>query len=406
MELIEDVFKAYYDARKGKRNSTNQLRFEMNLEENLVELYHEIKERRYQVGRSICFMVDYPVKREVFAADFKDRIVHHLLFNYISPIYERIFIDDCYSCRKGKGNLYGIKRLEKHIRSCSLNYTQDCYILKLDLAGYFMNINRQKLYDILVRILNKYKDFPMPNGIHWGDSDEFDLVMYLLPIVIMNDPVKNCYRKGSLSEWEGLPPNKSLFHSPEGCGIPIGNLTSQLFSNVYLNQFDQFVKRTLCMKHYGRYVDDFYLVHADKRFLLSLVPLIRDYLWNELDITLHPKKIVLQSYQKGVVFLGAVVKPYRTYIHNRATRKFKNELYLWEKRLANTPDPPKSMLLQMRASINSYLGIMRHFRTMNLKRRILENRPFLYKYGYFNNRMEKYILLKEHLIKKSYPFEP
>ena len=397
MELIEDVFKAYYDARKGKRNSANQLRYEMNLEENLVGLYHEIKERHYQVGRSICFMVDYPVKREVFAADFRDRIVHHLLFNYISPIYERIFIDDCYSCRKGKGTLYGVRRLEKHIRSCSLNYTRDCYILKLDLAGYFMNINRQKLYDIMMKTLNKYEYLVMPDGIHWGDSDEFELVKYLLPLVIMNDPVKNCFRKGSWSEWEGLPPSKSLFHSPEGYGLPIGNLTSQLFSNIYLNEFDQYVKRTLCMKHYGRYVDDFFIVHTDKRFLLSLVPVIREYLRENLDITLHPKKIVLQPYQKGINFLGAVVKPYRTYIHNRAKRKFKNELYLWEKKLANNPNPSKYLLLQMRASINSYLGIMQHFRTMNLKRRILSDRPLIYKYGYFNNRMEKYILLKENL---------
>ncbi|WP_455628874.1 reverse transcriptase domain-containing protein [Parabacteroides chinchillae] len=397
MELIEDVFKAYYDARKGKRNSANQLRYEMNLEENLVGLYHEIKEHRYQVGRSICFMVDYPVKREVFAADFRDRIVHHLLFNYISPIYERIFIDDCYSCRKGKGTLYGVRRLEKHIRSCSLNYTRDCYILKLDLAGYFMNINRQKLYDIMMKTLNKYEYLVMPDGIHWGDSEEFELVKYLLPLVIMNDPVKNCFRKGSWSEWEGLPPSKSLFHSPEGYGLPIGNLTSQLFSNIYLNEFDQYVKRTLCMKHYGRYVDDFFIVHTDKRFLLSLVPVIRDYLRENLDITLHPKKIVLQPYQKGINFLGAVVKPYRTYIHNRAKRKFKNELYLWEKKLANNPNPSKYLLLQMRASINSYLGIMQHFRTMNLKRRILSDRPLIYKYGYFNNRMEKYILLKENL---------
>lgn len=108
MDLIEDIFKAYFDARRGKRNSVNQLRFEMNLEENLVALYREVADRRYQVGRSICFMVTYPVKREVFAADFRDRIVHHLLFNYISPIFERVFIDDCYSCRKTKVHYSGL----------------------------------------------------------------------------------------------------------------------------------------------------------------------------------------------------------------------------------------------------------------------------------------------------------
>lgn len=211
MDLIEDIFKAYFDARRGKRNSVNQLRFEMNLEENLVALYHEVAERRYQVGRSICFMVTYPVKREVFAADFRDRIVHHLLFNYISPIFERTFINDCYSCRKNKGTLFGIKRLDKHIRSCSHNFTKDCYVLKLDLQGYFMNINRSILYESILKILNRYGYLEMPGGIHWEDSEEFELVKYLLPLIVFNDPTQNCVRRGEVSDWEGLPPSKSLF---------------------------------------------------------------------------------------------------------------------------------------------------------------------------------------------------
>ena len=127
-------------------------------------------------------MVDYPVKREVFAADFRDRIIHHLLFNYISPIFERVFINDCYSCRKGRGTLYGIKRLDKHIRSCSQNYAQDCYVLKLDLQGYFMNINRQVLFDLVRKTLDKYGYLEMPDGIHWEDSEECELVNYLLPL--------------------------------------------------------------------------------------------------------------------------------------------------------------------------------------------------------------------------------
>lgn len=394
MELIEDIFQAYFDARKGKRNSNNQLRFELNLEENLVALYHEIKERRYVVGRSISFIVTYPVKREVFAADFRDRIVHHLLFNYISPLFERVFIDDCYSCRIGKGTLYGINRLEKHIASCSQNYTRDCYILKLDLRGYFMNINRRKLYNAIQAVLRKYGYLTLPNGIHWEDSEEFELVSYLLPLIVFNDPVVNCYRKGPISDWDGLPPSKSLFHSPPGCGLPIGNLTSQLFSNIYLTPFDQYVKRNLGIKHYGRYVDDFFLVHEDKELLKSLIPVMRAFLWNQLEVTLHPDKVDLQHYKHGVVFLGVVVKPYRKYLHNRAKGKFMNDIYQWEKRLTGRPEPPKSLLLEMRASINSYLGIMQHFRCMNLKRKVFASCSQLYKYGYFNNGMEKYILVK------------
>lgn len=130
----------------------------------------------------------------------------------------------------------------------------------------------------------------MPDGIHWEDSEEYELVKYLLPLVVFNDPTLNCVRRGDVADWEGLPPSKSLFHSPQGCGLPIGNLTSQLFSNIYLTPFDNYVKRELGIKHYGRYVDDFFLVHEDKEVLKSLIPEIRNYLWNTLGVTLHPKR--------------------------------------------------------------------------------------------------------------------
>lgn len=400
MDLIEDIFKAYFNARCGKRNSANQLRFELNLEENLVALYHDIKERRYQIGRSMCFMVNYPVKREVFAADFRDRIVHHLLFNYISPIFERTFIDDCYACRKGKGTLYGIKRLDKHIRSCSKNYTRDCYVLKLDLQGYFMNINRQFLYDAILQTLHRYGYLELSSGIHWEDSEEAELVAYLLPLIVFNDPTQKCIRRGELSDWDGLPLSKSLFHSPPGHGLPIGNLTSQLFTNIYLTPFDNYVKRMLGMKHYGRYVDDFFLVHEDKEVLKALIPEIRNYLWDTLSVKLHPNKISLQHYKNGVEFLGGVVKPGRIYIQNRAKRKFIANIYYWDNYLCTDRAPPQSLLLEMRSSVNSYLGLMQHFCTLNLKRRILQKHPHIFRYGYFTNRYGKYLL---HLLRPALP---
>lgn len=132
------------------------MKFEINYEHNLIGLYGEIIARSYQIRPSICFVVDKPVKREIFAADFRDRVVHHLVCGYINPIFERVFIHDSYSCRKGKGTLFGIRRLEKHIRSCSKNYTSDCYILKLDLQGYFMSIKRELLLQKLVALLERY----------------------------------------------------------------------------------------------------------------------------------------------------------------------------------------------------------------------------------------------------------
>lgn len=310
-KLLTDLFNAYYDARQNKRNSMSQLRFEMRLEENLIELYHEIEERRYHVGRSICFITDIPVKREIFAADFRDRVVHHLLCNYVGPLFERTFITDSYSCRKGMGTHFGIGRLEHHIRSCSNNFSRQCFLLKLDIRGYFMNINRRKLYDIIAERLMRFATRKVHADETWGQLLDYDLILYLIREIVFNDPTKNCQIRGNRNQWVGLPPSKSLFHTPDGCGLPIGNLTSQLFSNVYLSKLDDFVKRTLRVKHYGRYVDDFFIVGTDRAKLMQLVPVIRNFLKEELGLMLHPDKIYLQEVTKGVNFLGANIKPYQ-----------------------------------------------------------------------------------------------
>ncbi len=114
----------------------------MNYESNLLALHDDIESRTYRIQKSICFINFKPVQREIFAAEFRDRVVHHLIYNYIAPIYEKGFIYDSYSCRKGKGTHFGINRIKKFIRSCSKNYTTDCYILKLDIKGYFMAMNK------------------------------------------------------------------------------------------------------------------------------------------------------------------------------------------------------------------------------------------------------------------------
>lgn len=364
MSLLEDVFVAYYDARRNKRNTMNQLRFEYQLETNLIELYEEIKERRYVVGRSVCFLVRRPVLREVFAADFRDRVVHHLLFNYINPVFDRMFIADSYACRKGKGTLYGIRRLEKHIRSCSRNYTRPCYVLKLDLQGYFMHISRQKLHGIIMNAMEKYGRGKTEDGLYIKNTEEYQTAVYLIECIVSYNPVTGCLCKGDRDGWRVLPRNKSLFYSPQGCGLPIGNLTSQLFSNIYLNLFDQYVKRVLHVKHYGRYVDDFYVVHAQRRYLSSLLAPLGDMLSRQLGLTLHPRKIQLTDYRRGVNFTGAVLKPYRTYVSGRTYGQFGMSMYRWEKCLADSGDyPSRALLEKVRATLNSYLGLLMHFKS-------------------------------------------
>ncbi len=250
--LIEDLFRAYFGARKNKRNTINALQFEYDFERRLFELQEELSTRTYSPMPSICFVNQYPVKREVFAADFRDRVVHHLIYNYIYHICERLFIYDSYSCRPKKGTLLGIKRLDHHIRSCSQNYQKDCYILKLDISGYFMNLDKAILYRILENIAANYRKEI--------EREEIDLsfLLFLIRRVIFDDPTRHCRIKGRKSDWQDLPKDKSLFYSAPGTGLPIGNLTSQLFSNVYLNAFDHYVKYHLGCKHYGRYVDDFF----------------------------------------------------------------------------------------------------------------------------------------------------
>lgn len=306
--LLTDLFFAYYCARQNKRSSPSQVRFERNLAENLMDLYRDISDGRYKVGRSMCFVIKDPVLREVFAASFRDRVVHHLLFNWLSPIFERGFIYDSYSCRKGKGTGLGVERLMHHVRSCSDNYSKPCFILKLDIEGYFMSINRNKLYEMISCKLVSYAE-------HHPCPFDLNLALRLLSLIIFNDPTKGCYRKGVPSDWDRIPKSKSLFHASECCGLPIGNLTSQLFSNIYLSVFDDFVKRELKFKHYGRYVDDFYLVSESKEDLLSAIPKIRTFLFKELGLRLHPRKIHLTTAGKGVRFLGKMFKPGRFFVH-------------------------------------------------------------------------------------------
>lgn len=383
-KLLTDVFQAYYDARENKRNTLSQLRFEMNLEENLMDLYHEIAERRYRVGRSICFMTNVPVKREIFAADFRDRVVHHLLCNYVGPLFERTFITDSYSCRKGMGTHFGIGRLEHHIRSCSNNYQWKCYLLKLDIQGYFMNINRQILFDIITQKLDRFANRKAYDGKTWSQVIDYDLVRYLSHEIVFNDPTENCEVRGTQRQWVGLPPSKSLFHTPDGCGLPIGNLTSQLFSNVYLSKLDDFVKRTLRVKHYGRYVDDFFIVGTDRAKLMQLVPVIRNFLKEELGLMLHPDKIYLQEVTKGVNFLGANIKPYRRYLVNKTKRRINRQM-------RSAVYRPSRLMV---ATVNSYLGYMRHLSCQNYIRKLVERNQWLLERGRFTPYYKKFIPFK------------
>lgn len=357
-----DLFVAYYDCRRHKRNTCNAMNFELELESNLDWLYRDVLQGNYTIGRSCAFIVDHPVKREIFAADFRDRIIHHYIIAKLEPIFERLFIYDSYSCRKGKGTHFGVGRMDHFMRSCSENYTRDCYVLKLDIQGFFMSIRKEILHSKIEKMISK----------HYRGFDK-QLLQDLCRQVIMHNPVPECLVKGSRNDWNGLPESKSLFRSGGRIGLPIGNLTSQMFANMYLNDFDHFVKRTLKVKYYGRYVDDCAFIAPDRAELKEIIVAVREYLTDTLGLTIHPRKIYLQHYSKGFHFTGVIIKPYRKYVGkrirrsmNRAFRENYRQMYVLD----------NEQFAQKRehwlASINSYLGISKHYNSYRFRMKLCE----------------------------------
>lgn len=383
---LEDVFKAYYNCRKNKRGKIDCLEFDIDYEEKLIQLWEEIKREDYQISPSSIFIVEKPVKREICAATFRDRVVHHLIIMKLEDLFEREFIYDSYSCRKGKGTHFGINRLDKHIRSLSHNYQKETYVLKLDIKSYFMSIDRDILLAKLHKfIYDKYK------------GQDIKKIIYLSNLVINNDVTKNCILKSSFNKWSDLPKSKSLFHSKSNCGLAIGNYTSQIFSNFYLNSFDHFVKSELKIKNYGRYVDDFFILSNSKERLKHLIPKIKKYLNDFLKLDIHGKKIYLQNINHGVEFLGTFIKPWRTYI----TPRVKNNIYLAIKDINQyfvNDDVSYENIIKIRDVLNSYLGILAHYNTYKLRLKFMSNiNPSFFNFFKTSINLEKVAITLTHI---------
>lgn len=369
--LLMDLYAAFLCAKRHKGSKPYVKRFERHLMQNLTELRDTLWDRTYKPAPSSCFIIERPKKREVFAAQFRDRVVHHLYYNYTHELYEHTFIADSYSCIPGRGTHYGIQRLADHIRRASQNYTKTCYVMKLDIRGYFMHIDRHRLLEIATQSLEKMSART--------DIADKELLLWLTREIILLDPNKNCRIIGSEDDWTGLDPAKSMRFVNSGKGMPIGNLTSQLFSNVYLNEFDQFMKRTLHCRHYGRYVDDAYVVSTDKEWLLSLVPDIKRFLSERLGLTLHMGKLTVTDTRYGVEFLGAFVKPYRTYASNACLRRM-------ERNIRNMRTHDGDAVCR---SVNSFLGVLSHHKTYRIRRAMFLREKFL-KIGTFDMDMKTF----------------
>jgi len=277
---FEKLYRAYLDCRKNKRSTVNALKFEWNLERNLFQLQKELEAGTYKPGRSICFAIKDPSPREIFAADFRDRVVHHFLINEIEEIGERKFIFDTFSCRKNKGTHLAVRRLKGFIRKATKNYTKKAFYAQLDISGFFMAIDHNILHRLFEKLILEQN-----KPICWQKE-----VLWLAKTIIFNKPTQNYVVKGDTSLFKFIPPRKSLFHSGARCGLPIGNYSSQFSANLYLNELDHFIKRELGCRYYVRYVDDLILLNANKDILNIWKDRISGFLQEKLNLKLSLNK--------------------------------------------------------------------------------------------------------------------
>ncbi|TSC87533.1 MAG: RNA-directed DNA polymerase (Reverse transcriptase) [Microgenomates group bacterium Gr01-1014_7] len=313
---VENLFQAWSEFKVGKRKRKDVQEFERNLEDNLFDLRFKLKTKTYRHGNYFAFYVHDPKQRHIHKASVQDRVVHHLLYQYLYTLFDSSFTFDSYSCRLEKGTHKGILRLENFLRKVSRNYTGSCWALKLDIRKFFANVDHDILMELLKRKIN--------------DKD----LLRLLKEVIDSFPQ----------------------------GIPLGNLTSQIFANIYMNELDRFIKHKLKIKYYIRYADDFLILSINKNNLQSLIKPVDKFLQEKLKLELHPKKIILKRFDWGIDFLGYIVLPQyilpRTKTKKRMFRKLKEKL---ESENFNQ-------------SLQSYIGYLSHANAYNLSNKIATQR--------------------------------
>ena len=294
------------------------MEFEFNLESNIFKLYRDLEARKYRHGQYSGFYICDPKVRRIHKASVRDRIVHHAVFRIVSTVFEPTFIQISFSCRLGKGNHRGVLVLEKMLRKVSQNNTQPCYVLKCDVKKFFDTVD----HDILIALIEQ----------RVKDEDAQWLIREIIGSYTSRP--KKLDRKG----------------------IPIGNLTSQLFANVYMNELDQFIKHKLKVKYYARYTDDFVIVANTKAELEGYLPRIEKFLSDQLCLSLHPDKISILPYHRGIDFLGHVLFPHHKLLRTKTKRRIFRDL---EKK-TNTYNNAGISEETLHQSLQSYVGLLTH----------------------------------------------
>jgi len=316
---------AWKEFKKGKSSKPDVQEFEFNLEDNIFQLHDDLKTKSYRHNLYISFYVTDPKLRHIHKACVRDRVLHHAIFRILYPIFDQNFIYDSYSCRLGKGTHRAVNRLEDFTRKLSCNNHRTIHALKCDVRKFFDSIDKT----ILTRIItNKIKD---------GDS------LWLISKIL------NSFSK-TLEK-----------------GLPLGNVTSQIFANIYLNELDQYVKHRLKVKYYLRYCDDFIILDRDPHYLLELASKINEFLEEHWALSLHPNKVLLRKYQQGVDFLGYVVLPYHRTIRTRTRNRVINKI-------VNKREESYSNFISQESlgqSLNSYRGILKHCNGYELEEELI-----------------------------------
>lgn len=380
-QIRQDVYTAYGDAQKHKRNTIAQLNFEIATEINLEEIIESLINRSYEPLRSFCFITFDPVQREIFASQFRDRVVQHVLYNYLAPLFETLLIYDTYSCRVGKGTHFGIERFQHHLRSVTNNFTQEASVMFFDLSGYFMGIDKELLMKTIMDAIHKHYYHRSPDGRRWDERIDPDFCEFLIHCFLSRNPADNAIIIGSKHDWDGLPNKKRLGKSPKGIGIVIGDITSQLFSNILLNITDQWAKRIIKLRHWGHYVDDHYIMHPDGKYLRSLKPIIEEGFQKLIHVTVHPQKYRFSKATENNQFLGACITPFYTLPSTRTIRRFTKAALEMEYDMIFHEQHPLS-LETTRARINSYCGTMSHYSSYNLLKNYLYRPAFTFYYDF------------------------
>ena len=307
-----NLLEAWKEFIKGKRKKRDVQEFQLNLMDNILEIHRNLKSFRYNHGGYQHFKINDPKPRNIHKASVIDRLLHHAIYRILYPFFDKTFISDSFSCRNEKGTHRALNRFHSFAYKVSKNHTRTCRILKCDIRKFFENIS----HDILIEILNRY--IPDKN------------IIWLLEKVIRS------------------------FSSEPNTGLPLGNLTSQLLVNIYMNEFDQFIKHKLKVKHYIRYADDFVVMSKDKNWLKKQVGPIKNFLSDKLKLELHPDKIFIKTLASGVDFLGWI--HFSDHRVLRTTTKRRMFRRLEESQTGET--------------LSSYLGLLKHGNTYKLRKYI------------------------------------